>query len=153
MLTPADNFNGTATISYSIEDGNGGTDTAIHEVIVNFLNDSPIAVDDIAEISENEPVVIDLLGNNYDVDRDPLNIGTVSVPPEQGTVVDNGFGTVAVSRRLQTTRVQRFSPTRVQDGQGGEDSGEAVVNIEVDGVNDGPQAVDDVATTDHWKRQ
>ncbi|WP_281859828.1 cadherin-like domain-containing protein, partial [Litoreibacter halocynthiae] len=147
VFTPAENFNGTATISYSISDGNGGTDTAIHVVHVTPVNDAPVAVDDIAETFEDESVVIDLIGNDTDVDGDPLNIGTVSVPPEQGTVVDNGDGTVTFTPAPDYTGPAQITYT-VQDGQGGEDSGEAVVNVEVIGVNDGPQAVDDTATTD-----
>ncbi|SFR48576.1 cadherin-like domain-containing protein [Litoreibacter janthinus] len=147
VFTPAENFNGTATISYSISDGNGGTDTAIHVVHVTPVNDAPVAVDDIAETFEDEAVVIDLIGNDTDVDGDPLNIGTVSVPPEQGTVVDNGDGTVTFTPAPNYTGPAQITYT-VQDGQGGEDSGEAVVNVEVIGVNDGPQAVDDTATTD-----
>ncbi|RLJ41690.1 Ca2+-binding RTX toxin-like protein [Litoreibacter meonggei] len=147
VFTPAENFNGLATISYSIEDGNGGTDTAVVQVNVTPVNDAPVAVDDLAETFEDEAVVIDLIGNDTDVDGDPLNIGTVSVPPEQGTVVDNGDGTVTFTPAPNYTGPAQITYT-VQDGQGGEDSGEAVVNVEVIGVNDGPQAVDDTATTD-----
>ncbi|MEP3391334.1 MAG: cadherin-like domain-containing protein [Litoreibacter sp.] len=144
---PAENFNGEVTISYAITDGNGGTDTAIHTVTVLPVNDAPVAVDDIAETFEDEAVVIDLIGNDTDVDGDPLNIGTVSVPAEQGTVVDNGDGTVTFTPAPNYTGPAEITYT-VQDGQGGEDSGEAVVNVEVIGVNDGPQAVDDAVTTD-----
>jgi Ca2+-binding RTX toxin-like protein len=146
-FTPVENFNGTATISYSITDGNGGTDTAIHTIEVTPVNDAPVAVDDIAETFEDEAVVIDLIGNDTDADGDPLNIGTVTVPAEQGTVVDNGDGTVTFTPAENYTGPASITYT-VQDGQGGEDSGEAVVNVEVIGVNDGPQAVDDAVTTD-----
>ncbi|MEP1587141.1 MAG: tandem-95 repeat protein [Tateyamaria sp.] len=146
-FNPAENFNGEVTISYAITDGNGGTDTAIHTITVTPVNDAPVAVDDIAETFEDEPVVIDLIGNDTDVDGDPLNIGTVSVPAEQGTVVDNGDGTVTFTPAPNYTGPAEITYT-VQDGQGGEDSGEAVVNVEVIGVNDGPQAVDDAVTTD-----
>ncbi|MEP0991294.1 MAG: cadherin-like domain-containing protein [Tateyamaria sp.] len=146
-FNPAENFNGEVTISYAITDGNGGTDTAIHTITVTPVNDAPVAVDDIAETFEDEPVIIDLIGNDTDVDGDPLNIGTVSVPAEQGTVVDNGDGTVTFTPAPNYTGPAEITYT-VQDGQGGEDSGEAVVNVEVIGVNDGPQAVDDAVTTD-----
>jgi Ca2+-binding RTX toxin-like protein len=146
-FTPVENFNGEATISYSITDGNGGTDTAIHTIDVTPVNDAPVAVDDIAETFEDEAVVIDLIGNDTDADGDPLNIGTVTVPAEQGTVVDNGDGTVTFTPAENYTGPASITYT-VQDGQGGEDSGEAVVNVEVIGVNDGPQAVDDAVTTD-----
>ena len=146
-FTPVENFNGEVTISYSITDGNGGTDTAIHTITVTSVNDAPVAVDDLAETFEDTPVVIDLIGNDTDVDGDPLTIGTVTVPADQGTVVDNGDGTVTFTPAANYTGPASITYT-VQDGQGGEDSGEAVVNVEVVGVNDGPQAVDDAVTTD-----
>jgi len=94
VFTPAEDFFGEATISYSIEDGNGGTDVAEVVVTVNNINDDPVAVDDIAETDEDTPVVIDLLGNDEDADGDPLTLADVSVPADQGTVEDNGDGTV-----------------------------------------------------------
>ncbi|AKS46067.1 Ca2+-binding protein, RTX toxin-related [Octadecabacter temperatus] len=144
-FTPAENFNGTATISYSIEDGEGGTDTAIHEIDVTPVNDDPVAVDDIAETDEDVPVTIDLIGNDTDVDGDPLTIGSVSVPAEQGTVVDNGDGTVTFTPAPNFNGPATITYT-VVDGQGGEDEGEATVNV--GSVNDGPDAVDDADTTD-----
>lgn len=147
VFTPAENFNGLATISYSIEDGNGGTDTAIHEVNVLPVNDAPVAVDDIASTQEDTAVVIDLIANDFDVDGDDLTIGTVSVPPEQGTVVDNGDGTVTFTPAPNYTGPASIEYT-VVDGNGGEDMGGATVNVFVEGVNDGPDAVDDAVTTE-----
>jgi hypothetical protein len=144
-FTPAENFNGTATISYSIEDGNGGTDTAIHEIDVTPVNDDPVAVDDAADTMEEEPVVVDLIGNDTDVDGDPLTIGTVTVPADQGTVVDNGDGTVTFTPAENFTGPATITYT-VVDGQGGEDEGEAIVNV--GNVVDAPDAVDDEDTTD-----
>ncbi len=147
VFTPAENFNGLATISYSIEDGNGGTDTAIHEVNVTPVNDAPVAVDDIASTQEDTAVVIDLIDNDFDVDGDDLTIGTVSVPADQGTVVDNGDGTVTFTPAPNYTGPATIEYT-VVDGNGGEDVGGAVVNVFIEGVNDGPDAVDDAVTTD-----
>ncbi|MEP1898404.1 MAG: cadherin-like domain-containing protein [Ascidiaceihabitans sp.] len=144
-FTPAPNFNGTATISYAITDGNGGTDTAIHEIEVAAINDDPVAVDDLATTNEDEPVTIDLIGNDTDVDGDPLTIGEVSVPADQGTVEDNGDGTVTFTPAPNFNGPATITYT-VVDGQGGEDEGTAVVSVGA--VNDGPVAVDDAASTD-----
>src|SRR5436190_4347690 len=43
VFTPATNFNGTATIGYSISDGNGGTASALITVTVSGVNDPPVA--------------------------------------------------------------------------------------------------------------
>ncbi|WP_299282093.1 tandem-95 repeat protein [uncultured Tateyamaria sp.] len=145
LFTPAQDFNGDATISYSIEDGNGGTDTAEAIVNVTPVNDDPVAVDDIAETLEDEPVIIDLIGNDTDVDGDPLTIGSVSVPAEQGEVVDNGDGTVTFKPAPNFNGPATITYT-VEDGQGGEDEGQATVNVGA--VNDGPVANDDTETTE-----
>jgi len=144
-FTPAPDFNGTATISYSITDGNGGTDTAIHEIDVTPVNDDPVAVDDQANTMEETPVTIDLIGNDTDVDGDDLTIGTVSVPADQGTVVDNGDGTVTFTPAENFTGPATITYT-VVDGNGGEDEGEAIVNV--GNIVDAPDAVDDEDTTD-----
>jgi Ca2+-binding RTX toxin-like protein len=144
-FTPADNFNGTATISYSITDGNGGTDSATHTIEVAPVNDDPVAVDDLETTDEDTPVTIDLIGNDTDVDGDSLTIGTVTVPADQGEVVDNGDGTVTFTPADNFNGPATITYT-VVDGQGGEDTGEAVVSVGA--VNDGPVANDDSDTTD-----
>ncbi|MFT6024077.1 MAG: Ca2+-binding RTX toxin-like protein [Ascidiaceihabitans sp.] len=144
-FTPADNFNGTATISYSITDGNGGTDTAIHEIEVAAVNDDPIAVDDIVSTDEDVPVVIDLIGNDTDVDGDPLTLGTATVPADQGTLIDNGDGTVTFTPADNFNGTATITYT-VEDGQGGSDEGQAIVAVGA--MDDDPTAVDDAITTD-----
>mmetsp|Transcript_18046 Transcript_18046/g.27773 ORF Transcript_18046/g.27773 Transcript_18046/m.27773 type:complete len:2134 (-) Transcript_18046:3505-9906(-) len=145
VFTPAENFNGDATITYTITDGNGGTDTGEVAVVVNPVNDDPVAVDDIETTDEDVAVVVDLVGNDTDVDGDDLTIGTVSVPPEQGTVVDNGDGTATFTPAPNFNGPATITYT-VVDGNGGEDEGQAVVSVGA--VNDGPVAEDDVAETD-----
>src|SRR5207245_9144959 len=41
LFTPAPDFNGTATISYTISDGNGGNASATVTVTVTPVNDAP----------------------------------------------------------------------------------------------------------------
>ena len=43
--TPAADFNGTDTITYTVSDGTA-TDTGTLTIIVNAVNDAPVAVDD-----------------------------------------------------------------------------------------------------------
>ncbi|WP_299692465.1 Ig-like domain-containing protein [uncultured Tateyamaria sp.] len=145
VFTPAENFNGEATISYSITDGNGGTDSAEVLVTVNPVNDDPVAVDDIETTDEDVAVVVDLLGNDSDVDGDDLTIASLSVDPAEGTVVDNGDGTVTFTPALNFNGPATITYT-VSDGNGGTDEGEAVISVGA--VNDSPVAEDDTAETD-----
>ncbi|WP_045458352.1 cadherin-like domain-containing protein, partial [Vibrio campbellii] len=69
VLTPADDFNGEATISYTVSDGEL-EDEAQVSVTVNPINDAPVANDDRAATDEDTPVTIDVLPNDTDVDGD-----------------------------------------------------------------------------------
>ncbi|MGR5519055.1 cadherin-like domain-containing protein, partial [Vibrio harveyi] len=60
VFTPAENFNGDATISYTISDGQL-TDDATVAVTVNLVNDAPVAVDDTVATDEDTAVTIDVL--------------------------------------------------------------------------------------------
>src|SRR5437762_1500101 len=92
VFTPALNFNGTATIGYSISDGNGGTASALITVTVSGVNDPPVAVNDFTNTVEDVAVTIQALANDSDVDGDPLTITSVS--PTNGTASIAGTNVV-----------------------------------------------------------
>ncbi|WP_139303251.1 cadherin-like domain-containing protein, partial [Neptunomonas phycophila] len=90
-FTPDENFNGEATYEYTITDGNGGFDTATVTIDFAPVNDAPVAVDDQLTGEEDTTITLDpatLLGNDTDVDGDPLTITAVS-NPSHGTVTLN----------------------------------------------------------------
>ncbi|GKY88985.1 Ig-like domain-containing protein [Sinisalibacter aestuarii] len=142
-FTPDENFNGTTEITYTVDDGNGGTDTATVTVEVTPVNDDPDAVDDTASTDENTTVTVDLLGNDSDVDGDTLEIVDIS-DPANGTIVDNGDGTVDYIPDPGFSGTDSFTYT-VSDGNGGTDT--ATVTVNVNNVNDAPVAEDDTAST------
>ncbi|WP_156490890.1 tandem-95 repeat protein, partial [Marinomonas atlantica] len=141
QFTPADNFNGDATISYTITDGTA-TDSAEVTVTVDAVNDGPVAVDDTASTNEDTVVTIDVLANDTDLDGDTLTITDVSVPEAQGTVA-------IVDGKVQFTPADNFNGDAtisytITDGTA---TDSAEVTVTVDAVNDGPVAVDDTAST------
>jgi hypothetical protein len=77
-FTPALNFNGLTTISYTISDGRGGTADATVFVSVTPVNDAPVANAQSVAVNEDGSVAITLTGS--DVDGNPLTfaIGTAS---------------------------------------------------------------------------
>ncbi|MEM7641540.1 MAG: tandem-95 repeat protein [Pseudomonadota bacterium] len=82
-FTPAPNFNGLATLGYTIADGAGGTVAGTIRVEVTPTPDAPVANDDIAIGVEDQRLVIpleDLLRNDGDIDGDALNIVSFDVP-------------------------------------------------------------------------
>ncbi|EOK5972675.1 tandem-95 repeat protein [Vibrio parahaemolyticus] len=132
VFTPAENFNGEATITYIVTDGDL-TDEANVTVTVTPVNDSPVAVDDTVSTQEDTVVTIDVLPNDSDVDGDKLSIESASVPKEQGTVE-------VVDGKLVFTPAENFNggaeiTYTVTDGQL---TDEAKVTVTVNPVNDAP---------------
>lgn len=87
-FTPAANFNGAATFSYTITDG-AATAQATVAVAVAAVDDPPVAVDDVATTPRDTPLVIaaaTLLANDSDIDGPALVITAVQAP-SHGTVV------------------------------------------------------------------
>ena len=92
--TPDANFNGSDSFTYTVTDGNGSTVVSPPvSVTVTPVNDAPVAIDDSATTPEDTAVVIDLLANDTDAEGDSLSIQGIA-QPTNGTVVDNGDGTV-----------------------------------------------------------
>ncbi|WP_180920777.1 tandem-95 repeat protein, partial [Vibrio parahaemolyticus] len=132
VFTPAENFNGEATITYIVTDGDL-TDEAKVSVTVTPVNDSPVAVDDTTSIQEDTAVTIDVLPNDSDVDGDKLSIQSASVPEAQGKVE-------IVEGKLVFTPAENFNGDAeitytVTDGQL---TDEAKVTVTVNPVNDAP---------------
>ncbi|EIZ1550838.1 tandem-95 repeat protein [Vibrio parahaemolyticus] len=132
VFTPAENFNGEATITYIVTDGDL-TDEANVTVTVTPVNDSPVAVDDTVSTQEDTVVTIDVLPNDSDVDGDKLSIQSASVPEAQGKVE-------IVEGKLVFTPAENFNGDAeitytVTDGQL---TDEAKVTVTVNPVNDAP---------------
>lgn len=145
IFTPAENFNGDTTITYTIDDGAGGTDTAVVNVLVNQVNDAPDAVDDTHGTDEDTATVVNLIANDTDVDGDALTVIEATVPEDQGSVVNNGDGTVTFTPAADFNGEATISYT-IEDAEGLQDS--AVHTVSVVPVDDAPNAEDDTAETD-----
>ena len=83
-FTPAQDFTGTAIITYTISDGNGEDSTAEVRVFI-ARNYPPRAVADAAETNDSTAIIIDVLANDSDPDGDSLTI--TSVQTTSGTAV------------------------------------------------------------------
>jgi hypothetical protein len=142
-FTPVSNFTGTTTVTYTITDGEGGTDSATMTIDFVPVNDAPVADDDTptSTIEEDVPTDITVLPNDSDVDGDELTVTSASTP--DGSVVINSDGTIEFTPTSNYTGTTTITYT-VTDGEGGTDSSTATVTVTP--VNDAPEAVDDTST-------
>jgi len=137
-------FSGTVTYTYTIDDGNGGTDTGL--VTINVINQPPVAVDDtVGPLVAGTPSasfnVLTMGTPDSDPDGDALSVIAFS-QPGAGTVVHNGNGNFTWTPPTGYTGTTTF-PYTISDGFGGTDS--ATVTIIVRNIP--PIAVNDTATT------
>ncbi len=90
--TPAADYNGPDTISYSIDDGHGGTAGSTVAVTVTAVNDDPVANPDAATTAEDTPVTIAVLDNDTDTENDALTVTAATAL--HGTIAINDDGTL-----------------------------------------------------------
>ncbi len=139
VFTPDADFNGTPTFTYTVDDGNGGTDTATVTVDVTPVNDPPVAVDDTVGTKEDKAVVLNLPGNDRDVDGDVLTVtaidgqsivaGGAPVAVAGGTVAMTSDGTTIFTPTPGYSGDATFTYT-IGDGNGGSDTASVTVSIE-----------------------
>lgn len=118
----------TDSFSYTVSDGNDGTDTSTVTVTVNGVNDDPSAGDDTDATGEDVPVDIGVLGNDTDVDGDTLTVSAVGAATN-GTTAINPDGTVRYIPDAGFSGSDAFTYS-VSDGLGGEAT--ATVNVTVE---------------------
>ena len=153
-FTPAADYVGAVpVVNYTITDGTGLTDSA--QLVlgpVQAVDDSPRAADDTARTDEDQPVTIDVLGN----DRDPDAGDSLTITQVNGVAISEG-GTVAVANGTVTLTGGQlvFQPAADFHGTAtfqytvsdGRTPVSANVTVQVDPVNDLPQANNDTVTT------
>ncbi|MEC9345728.1 MAG: tandem-95 repeat protein [Pseudomonadota bacterium] len=124
----------TDSFTYTVNDGNGGTDTGTVSITIEGANDAPVATGDSATLDEDDTVLIDVLFNDTDVDAaDSLSIDSVT-QGAKGTVTIEA-GQVRYTPDADANGSDSFTYT-VTDGNGGTDT--ATVSIEINAVNDAP---------------
>ena len=127
-FTPAANYNGPVpTATYTISDGNGGTDTAdLSFADVSPSNNAPVAVDDTAKTDENQPVTVNVLANDSDSNGDTLQVTAATAT--NGSVTINADGTITYTPSAGFIGSDSVNYT-IDDGNGG--TATAVVSITV----------------------
>lgn len=138
---------GSASFSYLVSDGQGGTDSASVSISVAAAetptepvpNGTPHARNDLRAISQGSTLILDPLANDTDPDGDDLTISQLR-QPGHGTVVLNADGTVTYVPDATFSGRDSFVYV-ASDGNGGTNA--ARVIIDVNQGNSAPNAVDD----------
>ena len=106
VFTPATNFLGTATVGYTISDGNGGTNSAL--ITISVTNRPPVANGQIVTTSPNTPVAITLAGS--DPDGDSLTFAIVTGPTNGVlSLLNTNTGAVTYTPNTNSTLPDSFT--------------------------------------------
>ena len=140
-----------AAYEYGVDDGNGGSDSAVINVTVNGVNDDPTAMNDVNTTDEASAVTGNVLVNDSDVDRlDSISVSAVNgdgtavgtpVTLDSGALLTlNADGTYSYDPNgafddLNTGEQATDSFTyQIADGNGG--FATATVDITIDGIGE-----------------
>ena len=130
LYTPSAEYSGPDAFTYRVTGSGVGSAPATVTIDVVARNDDPVAVDDAVATNDRQPVVVDVLANDTDVDGGPLSIVTVGLPTSgSASVVPGGIRFVPANGFTGTANV----PYVVSDGAGG--SATATLTVL---VTDGP---------------
>ncbi|MFT3666276.1 Ig-like domain-containing protein [Piscinibacter sp.] len=144
VFTPAANYHGPASFTYTVSDGNGGTSTATVAVTVASVNDAPVAAPDAASTAINVALpAIDVLSNDSDADGDTLTVTSAALAnPALGTVSINADGTLNFVPAANVSGPVVIDYT-ISDGNGGTATSSVTVTI---GANTPPAGADATVT-------
>lgn len=175
VMTPGTGFDAlgegetdSVSFSYTISDGNGGTDTATVSLELVGVNSGPVAGDDAGgdvEVTENEDgtfdaVSLNILTNDTDADGDTITVSSANgvAPGTEFTLVSDTLGldvtvTVDAAGNVVMNADDGFAALgegetdsvsfdyEISDGNGGTDT--ATVSLTINGANSGPVAGND----------
>ncbi len=143
QYTPEADFHGEDGFTYVATDGQVDTEVASVTIMVEAVNDAPVAAGDSYSLAEDDVLSVDADGgvsaNDTDADGDPLSASLASEP-------DHGTVALAADGSFEYTPEPGFhgedSFTYVT-GDGQAESTETLVAIAVEAINDAPVSAGD----------
>lgn len=134
----------TETLTYVVEDGNGGSDTSTVTITIEGQNDDPDAMDDSGVGDEDMAITGNVVTNDSDVDGDTPLLVVGNTTPAHGTLVIAPNGAYTYTPDPNYNGLDSFTYT-IEDPNGGSDT--ATVTLTVNGQNDGPDTHQDTLHT------
>jgi hypothetical protein len=144
--TPLNADVGTTTVTVTATDGSGASVSDSFDIVVNNVNDAPVANDDAFTVNEGSTINLDLAFNDIDVD-DGLDLTSIIIVsgPTNGTITVNADGTVDYTHDGSETVADSFIYTI--DDASGATSNTGFVSLTITPVNDAPIAGNDNLAT------
>jgi VCBS repeat-containing protein len=124
--TPAPDFNGQDSFTYTVTDADGETDTATVDILVTPVNDAPVAADYSTSGTTWEQVATGQV-QAIDVDGDILTF-TVDQVPAHGSVTMYADGSFEYTPDTYFFGTDTFT-YKVSDGNGGTDTATVTVTV------------------------
>ncbi|AUC85931.1 hypothetical protein CW731_11795 [Polaribacter sp. ALD11] len=160
-FTPELNYNGPASIKYTIKDNDGlvSSNQGTIGITVAAVNDAPVALADTNTLSEDSPLTVTaangLLNNDTDIENNPLTVTQFTVG---GTTYPSGSAVTLSEGTLQINSDGGYTFTPTADYNGpvpqvtyivsdGTNTANATLDLSVTLVNDVPVALADTNTT------
>ncbi|MGP4058383.1 Ig-like domain-containing protein [Mycobacterium sp. 4D054] len=140
--TPHADYHGTDSFTYTVTDGTLTSSVATVSIVIDPVNDSPVAGDDSFTFDEDHILTGGVLANDSDVDGDSLTVSLVN-GPARGTLILNADGSFTYTPNADYHGTDSFTYT-VTDGT--LTSSVATVSFTVNPVNDTPVAGNDSYT-------
>jgi VCBS repeat-containing protein len=135
--TPAHNYHGPDSFTFTASDGSLTSAPATVSISVTPVNDAPVAVDDAGTTNEDTPLAgTTVLANDTDIDGNALT-AILGSGPAYGTLMLNSNGTYTYTPAANYSGPDAFT-YRANDGTA--NSNLATVNITVIAVNQAPVA-------------
>ena len=135
--TPNANYNGTDSFTYKANDGAADGNVATVSLTISAVNDAPTATGDAYTLNEDQALTIPapgVLGNDGDVDGDPLSAVLVS-GPVHGTLNWNADGSFVYTPNANFNGSDSIT---YKANDGSLDSNVATVSLTITPVNDPP---------------
>lgn len=149
QVIPQAGFSGELTMTYTISDGRGGTDSELITVDViqadGLENRPPVAVTDVVETRAGTSVALNVLDNDSDPDGDSIVLADVIAPV--GAITFDGSGQVTYVPDPATSERSIELPYTIRDSFGASADGVIRVVIRLSDSNNEPDARNDSAVT------
>jgi large repetitive protein len=143
--TPAPDYNGPDSFTYTVSDGKGGTATGTVNITVTAVDDSPVAVNDTKTVAEDDPATtINVLANDTDIDGGTKTVASVTQPTNGTVAITNGGNDLTYKPNGNYCNGGSPTDNFTYTLNGGST---ATVAVTVTCVNDAPVANNDSATT------